>query len=274
MSSSKSKLAVISRDAHINRRWRRPTTYKFAAGDAVVPLVVPEVMKAAANFPIGFLKAGESVRLVGLFGLQPGQNLYVAADGRWFGNYIPAVFRTYPFRLADNGAGGFVACVIEDEAILTNGPDGERFFADDEGKSLSPGVNATLEVLRQVAGVEQMTAVACTLLQKHQLLVPWRFRRADDKVYTMGDVLTVDEAALNGLSAEALVEMRSGWALPLAYAQLLSQQHVATLVALEAAHAKRQAQVAAAASGIVNPKGELDLEFLNQSATLDFRDLK
>ena len=274
-SSTKPKVAAVTRETHGTRRWRRYTNYKFAASDAVAPLVAPEVSKAAAAFPLGFLKVGDSVRLVALLGLKTGQNLFVAPDGRWIGGYIPAVFRTYPFRLADNGKGSLIVCAVEDETLLTDGPEGEPFFEGEEGNSLSPAVHQVVEVLQHVAQAERATGAASALLDKHELLVPWQFRRhGEDKVYTLGDVLTVDEAKLNALAPEALVDVRNGGALALAYAQLLSQQHMATLVALEAAHAKAQAQLAAAAQSVVNPKGELDLEFLNQNSVLDFRGLK
>jgi hypothetical protein len=84
----------------------------------------------------------------------------------------------------------------------------------------------------------------------------------------------VDEPAINALPPEALAELRDGGALGLAYAQLLSQQHIGTLLTLEAAHATAQAQIAAAAREKLTPNGDLNLEFLNDGPSLDFSRLR
>jgi len=275
MTSRKPGLAAVSRHAHGARTWRRYQNYRFAAGDVLAPLVGPEVPKAVAAFPVGFAQAGETMALVALLGLKAGQNLFVAPDGRWVGGYVPAVFRTYPFRLADGGDKGMVLCVVEDESLLSDGTDGERFFEGEEGNTPSRAVQEVLDVLQQVAGAATTTAAAAALLHKHGLLVPWQMRRpGDETVYTIGGLFKVDEAAINALPPGALVELRDGGALGLAYAQLLSQHHIATLLTLETAHATAHAQIAAAAREKVTPNADLNLEFLNDGPSLDFSRLR
>ena len=269
MSAWTSKLAAVSKTTHATKRWLRYADYKFAATQALAPLVTPELAKATTAFPIGFVTSDESVNLVALLGLKAGQNLYVAPDGRWLGSYIPAVFRTYPFRLVDNGAGGTLLGVVEDESVVSEGAEGEAFFTEDG--ALAPRVQEVATVLQNMAQYSPVTAAAGALLRRHGLLVPWRIRRPGEQdPFTLSDVAMVDEVALNALPADALVELRDGGGLALAYAQLLSQQHVQTLFASEAAHANAQE----AARTVVNSKGELDLEFLNRSQTLDFSGLK
>ena len=60
----------------------------------------------------------------------------------------------------------------------------------------------------------------------------------------------------------------------MAYMQLLSMQHLDKLAELAKAHEQHeQAQAQTAAALPVNSKGELDLEFLNQTDTLSFSGL-
>jgi len=80
-----------------------------------------------------------------------------------------------------------------------------------------------------------------------------------------------DEAALNQLPGEALLEVRQAGALPLAYCQLLSMQHLPLLGGLIEAHAKAAAQALVAQR--IAPDGNLDLEFLNQNGTISFAGL-
>ena len=72
----------------------------------------------------------------------------------------------------------------------------------------------------------------------------------------------VDEAVLNTLTGDALVELRDIGALQAAYCQLLSMQHLPRLGELVQTQAK--------AGMPSTPSGELDLEFLNQGGTIKF----
>ena len=85
----------ISRERHGTKRWKRHNGYKFAAANAVAPLVINELPRAALALPIGFIAQGDDYMPAAVLGLAPGQNLLVAPDGRWGGSYIPAFFRGY-----------------------------------------------------------------------------------------------------------------------------------------------------------------------------------
>src|SRR5690554_4691123 len=111
------QLTVISREQHANKRWKRYTSYSFAASDAVVPLVVQELPRACLALPIGFVKTDSGFQLVAVQGLLPGKNLWVAPDGRWIGPYVPAAYRGYPFVLANTEDGKRVLCVREDSGL-------------------------------------------------------------------------------------------------------------------------------------------------------------
>ena len=111
---------------------------------------------------------------------------------------------------------------------------------------------------------------ACDLLKQHQLIKPWPIKLktdAGDKDIT--GLFQIDEAALNLLSAEALLEIRNSGGLLLAYCQLLSMQHLSFLGQLAEAHAKADKAAAEAANNIVQ-NGELNIEFLKKNETLSF----
>lgn len=272
--SPAASIAVVSRQAHGGKRWRRHSDYRFAANQAIAPLVDVEAGRAAVSLPVGFFQVGEAFNLVALLGLQADQNLFVAPGGRWIGGYVPSVFRTYPFRMIDDGAGNTVLGVVEDERFVTGDADGERFFEGDTGNTPSAALGEIVAMLNQMAQLVPRTAAAVALLAKHGLLVPWTIPVVGREApLVLEGLFKVNEAALNLLPAMALSALRDGGALALAYAQLVSQQHIATLGTLVEAHAKARAATAAAAQTIVNPKGELDLEFLNRNEVLDFRGL-
>ena len=250
---------AITRNRHANLRWQRHSTYGFAAQEAVAPLVAAEFPKALLSLPIAFLVAGESFQPYAVQGLTPGKNLLVAHDGRWLGGYTPAIYRGYPFRLATTEDGTQVLCIDEDSGLVSTG--GELFFNDD-----GTPAKATLDILAFLTQVESnrvATTLACAALQKHQLIQPWAIKiQSAQGEQAVEGLHRIDEAALNQLSAEALLELRDVGALTMAYCQLLSMQHLPVLGQLAQANDSAAQQAAASA--------ELDLEFLKNDGTISF----
>lgn len=255
------QLTVISREQHAGKRWKRYTSYSFAAHDAVAPLVAQELPRACMHLPIGFLKTENGYQLVAVLGLQPGKNLWVSPDGRWLAGYVPAAYRGYPFALANTEDGQRVLCVREDSGLV-NDDEGELFF-DEEGQPAKP-IQDVLNFLQQVTANAQVTAQLCGVLEEHGLVSPWnvQVKSADGEKKVEG-LFRVDEAALNALPAEALAAVRDRGAMPLVYCQLLSMQHLHQLGRL-AAHWE-------SVESLVQPEsGELDLEFLSDSENIRF----
>ena len=255
------QLTVISREQHANKRWKRYTSYSFAASDAVVPLVVQELPRACLALPIGFVKTDSGFQLVAVQGLLPGKNLWVAPDGRWIGPYVPAAYRGYPFVLANTEDGERVLCVREDSGLVSEG-EGELFF-DDEGNPAKP-VQDVLNFLDQVSGNAQVTARMCALLAGHELIQPWNVQiKTESGEQPVQGLFRIDEAKLNALPAEAFEALRQGGVLPLVYCQLLSMQHLPVLGKLAGQHAEAQA--------LLEPEsGDLDLEFLHDDGNIRF----
>jgi len=232
-------IQVITADTHKERRWRRYSSYHFAAGDALIPLVVQELPKAVLSLPLGFVSHGNEVTPVAVQGLHPGKNLLVGPEGQWLGGYIPAAYRGYPFLLARTGDGREVLC-IDEESGLTASDEGELFFGDDGQPA--PALAGVLDFLTQVAANRQATIRICSLLQQLQLIQPWPITVKDHSgEKNITGLWRVDETALNGLSDADFAALRRGGALPVIYCQLLSMQHLPRLGQLAAAHAKHHA---------------------------------
>ncbi|MTI44447.1 SapC protein [Roseibium hamelinense] len=230
----------ISRERHAPKRWARFQNYNFAREEAIAPIVAAEFPKAVHAFPVGFLKDGDAFYPVAVLGIERGKNLYVGPDGKWIGGYTPAILRGYPFRIGQTEDGNQLLCIDEDSGLVTDGPEGEPFFAEDG--SLSPEISKILDFLGQTHQNRQATLKVCALLAQKKLITEWPITvRTADGDQTLDGLYRVDEAALNALPADAFEEVRQAGALPLIYAQLLSMQHMALLGRLAEAHAQRAA---------------------------------
>jgi len=258
-------IQVISRERHGKQYWQRVPHYKFAATDALCSLTIQELPKAMLTMPIALFKTEESYTPVLIQGLGPGKNLYVAANGNWVTGYIPAAYRGYPFVLANAEEGKRVLCYNEDSGLLSD-TSGEPFFI--EAGEPTEDIKSILNFLSQVDDNRLQTQHICAMLQKHNLIQPWPIKLKDGETEkNLEGLYRIDEAALNQLPSDSLAEVRNAGGLLLAYCQLLSMQHLPLLSQLTEAHAKADAQQAAA----LPTKGkDLDLSFMNDGETFKF----
>lgn len=265
-------------ERHGSRRFRRYAHYQHAAADAVVPLVAQELPRAALAMPIGFVQSGERFLPVAVQGLVPGRNLWVAADGRWLGAYVPALYRSYPFLLAPTEDGRQVLCVDEASGLLSDA-EGEPLFTEN-GQPMQ-AVRDILDFLSKVSDNRVATERMCATLGDLKLLRPWPIQiQTEQGVQPVQGLWQVDEAALNQLPSAEFETLRQSGALPMVYCQLLSTQHLPRLGQLAQAHAQFEARMKAAAgtsgqaAGLpTTATGDLDLEFLKGSETLTFGNL-
>lgn len=257
---------AVSKTTHADKRWKLFSNYAFTSQDAVAPLVVDELPPALMHMPIAFIKQQDQYALVAVLGLQAGQNLFVATDGRWLGGYAPAVYRGSPFQLARTDDDQ-QALVVDADSGLVNDTEGEAFF-DEEDKP-TQRVRDIFDFLLKVQTSRALTQRICAVLAEHQLIQPWPINVKDEAGERQVEGLyRIDEAAMNTLAPEAFEALRQSGALPVAYCQLLSMQHLQTLGKLAEAHASAKAQSQAALP--TTDTGELDLEFLNNNGTISF----
>src|SRR5215208_5797774 len=148
---------ALSRSAHGGKRLRKVTGYAFASSQIMVPLVAPEISRAATALPVAFVRADTGYQPVGILGAAPGRNLFVGPGGQWLADYVPAALRIGPFAMGRND-GQLVLCVDENSAELTDG-EGEPLFAED-GKP-SAMLARTMEFLRELERGRALAAQAC-----------------------------------------------------------------------------------------------------------------
>lgn len=229
-----------------------PTTFKdlvwvvkqntyYAQQQQTLPLVGAEFKQAATQFPIAFLHNPDTNQYnpVALLGYQADQNLFVAPDGRWLGNYLPAFLRAYPFALAPHPeTSELMICADLNSNLLLHKKETapaktlELFNSENQPSS---ELQQMLDFLKQLAANQQTTQQACQRLQELNLFTPWQPTIMQNTT-TLKGLYQIDEAKLNEISPEQLAELRTTGLLTFIYAQLLSTNHITTLEALYNQH--------------------------------------
>lgn len=237
-------IVPVSLDRHGQKWFRKFTSYGFAAGDTITPLVAAELAKATVSFPVAFHKQGEDTTLVAVLGIEPGCNLFVAPDGRWVGSYVPARLRSFPFILAMTPDNRQVLCIDEQSGLVVDQPDNERFFEDDGQPTTA--MRAIADFLMKVHENRIMTDKACGTIERLGLLEPWTFVVAGEQgPRNVTGLWRVNESRLNQLSDTDFIELRRTGALALAYGQLMSMGHLALLERLATLRVQLRKQASA-----------------------------
>ena len=227
-----SKLVALSKD----KSWQKQTDPSFARDTSIVPLAAREIPYAAPEMPLAFAPEGDGYTLVAFLSFLPGQNLYVSPEGKWMGKYVPAIIRSYPFRLVKTSDEKGMALRVEADAVLDAG-EGEPFF--DENGELAQPVKDILEFLKEFEQNRMATEAAVAALAGAGVITQWNLKVGGNPVK---GIFRIDEAALNSLDDETFLRLRKAQALPVAYAQLLSMGNIRILQRLAEYHDKAAPQ--------------------------------
>jgi hypothetical protein len=225
------EFTILHREAHRLLCLNRATPDMRWIGQAIsVALAAGELASAATVFPCVMTRASAGgARLLAITGLEHGHNLFVDAQGHWSGVYLPAVLRTWPFRLLAQPEEQGVHLIAVHRPALTVG-DGDALF-DESGQEM-PWLQAILRELTALDAATASTAAAVAALEEAgllqertlQVMLP-NFRQLE-----LTGFLSVDEAKLNALEPAKAGELHACGALALAYLQLLSMRQIRPLM--------------------------------------------
>jgi len=226
------QLVALNSTRHASLRVREQAGFSFAAQVHMASLMQAEMVRAAAAYPIVFVEDRDSdgFRPMALFGLREGENVFVAADGRWLGSYIPAVIRSYPFALSRVHPDGRPAVCIDAASELVSLTEGAALF--DASGAATPALEEARGYLSQLRQMQLVTNAFCRALAERNLFTPFsiRVRRGDDTLEVDG-CYVVNEERLDGLPDDRLSGLRQpGWLASL-YAHRVSLEQIERLEA-------------------------------------------
>lgn len=226
------KPVVLNRDAHRDLKIRPSTSLGYAAATNSVPLAGSEFAAAARQFPILFVSdPSKKTFPIALLGLRKDENLFVEADGRWSGMYVPAFIRRYPYVLADKGnPADFNVCIDEGYPGF-NTQEGEPLFAEDGTEG--PMLKQAVEFLKSYQTEAARTEAFCAEVQRLDLLIPQAItvNPKGGAQFKLDGFSLIDEQRLMKLDdKEAGNLLRAGY-MGWIYAHLLSTHNITELSA-------------------------------------------
>ena len=219
-----STLVELSNTVHKDLKLKENSLAQFAASQQIMRLRVPEVGKAATNFPLFFSRNQQdgSWVLSALSSFEPMQNLFVE-EGHWNAIYQPISLQTFPFYLMQSPKveNSYTIGILENsEAFSTE--TGEAIF-DSAGRAslyltkaknlLEASIKQDIDTYRFTQEVEALGLVKTIDLQ----LV-----FEDGNTQNIAGLCTIDEDKLQSLPAEKMNALNDSGYLIAIHAMLLS----------------------------------------------------
>ncbi len=251
------QIVPVALERHRHKKVRNTTQFDYAAGFHIAYVTVHEFARAAATYPIVFLedKPNDGFRPVVLLGLQPGENLFLGADGAWNASYIPAMIRRYPFALSKGTEENrFVVCVDEASTLLSDTEGAPMFDEKGEPTQVIENVKRYLSELQQM---DMLTQQFSRFLLSNNLLTPLNMRvNATAQARNITGCYVINEERLNAFSDALFLEVRAKGFLPAMYAHLMSLPQIERLVQLSKAKTGAAAATASATAAEAAPAAE------------------
>ncbi|WP_282756624.1 SapC family protein [Desulfuromonas thiophila] len=224
------KVVPVSSKTHQNKKLLPLKSFAFAQKNLVVPVIASECAMAARFFPLVFLEQQGECGLYALLGLLGERNLFVADDGRWLADYVPATLRRYPFVFAKAPErDDYILCIDEESGLLSEKEGNALFTAEGAASEL---LNKALTFVSEYQRGALVSQAFCEEMKRLDLLKPFNIelKNTNDKGRTLTGLLCVDEKKFNALTDEAFNALRAKGYLALVYAHLFSLGSLAGLV--------------------------------------------
>lgn len=196
-----------------------------------LPLILQEVVAAAADVPMLFVKENEHWGIIALTGMRADESYSVDKTGPWQG-YRPQYLNLYPFIAGTLGASEQVLCIDRAYAGLSEdgNPESRPLFTQD-GLPEAWLVQIQADISRYKQATVASSEAVCRLASFGVL----RAATAGLKVsgtheQVLDGFFMVDWASVNALPAETLAACRDEGLLEVIYAHLVSLQHLPVLV--------------------------------------------
>jgi hypothetical protein len=233
--ASPTEFTILHREAHRMLKFNRAERdMHWVKGLITVNLAASELPSAALEFPCVMTHNDSGGRLLAVTGLEQGRNVFVDTQGHWTASYMPAVLRTWPFRLLDQvDEEGSRPIAVQREAL--NVLSGDALF-DDKGQE-APWLKGIMQELVALDAAEATTSQMVTALHAAGVLTERALQAVlpNGRQMELTGFLSVDEHKLNALADKVVADLHRQGALAMAYLHLLSLRQFKALMSLAAA---------------------------------------
>lgn len=205
------KVAAVDNEQQRHLRIKPNPDWAHAKNEHLSSLAVTETGPAANDYPLAFVKLPETgqLRLIAVFGLAAGQNVFYGAE-RWSSTYIPLVVAAHPFVLGrdenDPDSTRLTTCIDLDSPYVDE-QEGQPLFLEDGTDS--DVLARSRQVLGQLFEGERRTRQYVEALENLGLVRGFELRvqYRSGRTSQVTGLSTIDEQAFNALGDDKVLEL-------------------------------------------------------------------
>jgi len=226
------ELVQLNSTQHQNLKLKPQAFLDVAEQLQIVNINASEVAKMALHAPIFILKNSQNGAwgLSALTGLQAGSNILME-QGQWLPSFVPLSLQSYPFVLQQPEQESQQSTIAfnNDSSALSDQLGEPLFNETGEATTL---LNNTMTTLKQNLDGQVVSHHFVKALEPLNLLkmIDLNLYYADGSVEPLKGFYTINEAVLQGLSAEQLKALHDKGYLMVVHAMLLSLQQLNELI--------------------------------------------
>lgn len=202
------KPVLLNSKEHKKLKFTPCENYKHAEKMGSALLLGHEFMMVAKEYPIVFVKdATGHWDSVAMLSLKAEKNVFVGQNGEWLGQYVPAIFRRYPFILSQaEGQEDFSVCFDEDSGCFSEKEGNPLFTSKGEN---SDTLNNIMKFLNDFQLNYQTTQKFIAKLHELELLkdIQGTFTVKEDEKFTLTGMWVIDEPKLAELDEKTVSEL-------------------------------------------------------------------
>lgn len=228
-----STIHPLNKSRHVSIRLRDASPFEHVKTQHMVPVVLHEFVRLAAEYPLGFVKNTETGQFqpVAILGLSPGENLFFSASG-WRSGQVPGFITHYPLMLTPDifNPDQLVVAINESSNLIG---DGNLLFTEQGDET--PYLQQRKQSLVDYYEKDLSSKSIVDFLAKNKLLKQQSINvQLNGQNFVINGVYVIDEQMLQQLNHESFIELRDRGLLPAIYAQLASIHQLQKLVKLKA----------------------------------------
>ena len=227
----------VTKEKCSNLRYKHLDNFTHFKNKGLVPFCIAELPKIVTNYPIVFTKLNDVFSINFITSFSPNLNLFIDGEGKWIGNYIPAIYRSMPFMYTSvkKNEKMVLSFIEELECVISNDMVNKGYNNFYEGKELSKAFKETVNLTNSLNENLNLTLQICKKLNNSGLLTEWplKIKFKDDEKEIKG---------LFKIDSEKLFDLNEGKKrksdnldrnmLQLAYAQIFSVNNLEKIAAL------------------------------------------
>lgn len=223
----------LNKNRHASTRLRDASPFEHVQAQHMVPIVLHEFVRLAAEYPLGFVKNSETGQFqpVAILGLSPGENLFFSASG-WRSDQVPGFITHYPLMLTPDifNPDQLVVAINESSELVG---EGNLLFTElgDETPYLQQRKKSLVDYYEKDVSTKSIVE----FLAKKKLLKQQSINvQLNGQNFVINGVYIIDEQLLQQLDHESFLELRDRGLLPAIYSQLASIHQLQKLIRLKA----------------------------------------